>query len=99
MSSPAFVPGGCRSGVLTCDAEHGGERRESKPSGTSHLSKETRMTSRYRRMAVLGTIGVALAMSQQACAKDACCAGDRLTDPDDAHPIRQYVSHSDQRTT
>ena len=29
------------------------------------------MTSRYRRMAVLGTIGVALAISQQACANDA----------------------------
>jgi uncharacterized protein DUF4232 len=44
---------------------------ENKPSGTSYLDRETSMNSRPLRMVVLGTIGVGLALSQQACANDA----------------------------
>jgi uncharacterized protein DUF4232 len=44
---------------------------ENKPSGTSHLNQEPLMNSRYLRMVVLGTIGVGLALSQQACANNA----------------------------
>jgi uncharacterized protein DUF4232 len=44
---------------------------ENRPSGTSHRDQEPSMTSRCLRMVVLGTIGVGLALSQQACSDNA----------------------------
>lgn len=74
---------------------------ENEPFGPSHLGKDTFLASRYQRMAVLGTIGIGLALTQYSCANDASetTAAPVIPSPTQTTPARAGDASATATTT